>query len=546
MFACKNCGGNVKFDIKSGQLACDYCHSLFDPYAYEDKTSDAEVQKDFEATIFTCPQCGGEILSTDDTAAGFCSFCGASTVLYSRMQKEHKPTYIIPFEKSKDDCKQAYMSLMKKAIFAPKELKDPKFIDGFRGIYMPYWTYYVAQKTPISLPANKSHRSGDYIITDHFRLEGDLDAYYKGLSYDASSSFDDSISEKLAPYDVKNMKRFTPAYLSGFYADTADLPSTVYANDAMDAAYTNTINEIGRVPAFTGFSVDSGSAAPTPLSLGTTVKEADYSMFPVWFLSYRNKDRVAYATVNGQTGKVVADLPISIGKFLLGSLIAAIPVYILLCMLTVLTPGMTLTIVGILAIVANLCYSQELTMIAIKEAGAEDKGRIAKEQPEALGAIDNRRRLKAAKKATKGMKKKTNTSLTAYFILFIFVIQFIPALFSIVAGIRSDFGNADGSFILFAVLTIVSFVFSIRAFSSFDRMPGHKGIAGLIFGMVSMLFGDAVLFIQPVLDAWYYGAAFIIIASVLITLINVIRAFNVLTTRRLPQFATHKGGDDRA
>ena len=45
MFACKNCGGNVKFDIKSGQLTCEYCHSLFDPYAYEDKTSDAEVQK---------------------------------------------------------------------------------------------------------------------------------------------------------------------------------------------------------------------------------------------------------------------------------------------------------------------------------------------------------------------------------------------------------------------------------------------------------------------------------------------------------------------
>ena len=73
-------------------------------------------------------------------------------------------------------------------------------------------------------------------------------------------------------------------------------------------------------------------------------------------------------------------------------------------------------------------------------------------------------------------------------------------------------------------------------------MPGHKGVAGLIFGMVSMLIGDAVLLFQPVLDAWYYGAAFIIIA----TLINVIRAFNVLTTRKLPQFATHKGGDDRA
>lgn len=78
-------------------------------------------------------------------------------------------------------------------------------------------------------------------------------------------------------------------------------------------------------------------------------------------------------TVNGQTGKVVADLPISVGKFLLGSLIAAIPIYILLCLLTVLTPGMTLTIVGVLAIIANICYSQELTMIAVKEAGTEDK-----------------------------------------------------------------------------------------------------------------------------------------------------------------------------
>ncbi len=470
MFACKNCGGNVKFDIKSGQLACEYCHSLFDPYAYEDKTSDAEVQKDFDATIFTCPQCGGEILSTDDTAAGFCSFCGASTVLYSRMQKEHKPAYIIPFAKSKDDCKQAYMSLMKKAIFAPKELKDPKFIDGFRGIYMPYWTYYVTQKAPISLPAKRSHRSGDYIITDHYRLEGDLDAYYKGLSYDASSSFDDSISEKLAPYDVKNMKRFTPAFLSGFYADTADLPSTIYASDAMDAACTNTVSEISKEPAFTGLSVDSDSAALSPLSLGTTVKETDYSMFPVWFLSYRNKDRVAYATVNGQTGKVVADLPISVGKFLLGSLIAAIPVYILLCLLTVLTPGMTLTIVGVLAIIANICYSQELTMIAVKEAGTEDKGRIAKEQPEALVQSTTADALRLQKP----QNHKDKHIVYSLLYTFIFVIQFVPALFAIIAGIGSGFGNADGSLILFVILTIISFIFQSEPSQALTGCPDTR------------------------------------------------------------------------
>lgn len=268
MFACKNCGGNVKYDIASGQLACEYCHSLFDPYAYEDKTSDAEVSKDFDATIFTCPQCGGEIISTDNTAAGFCSFCGASTVLYSRISKEHRPDYIIPFQKTKDDCKQAYSRLMAKAIFAPSELKDPKKIDSFRGIYMPYWTYYVTSDGSLNIPATKSQRRGDYIITDHFNLTGTLDSYYKGLSYDASSSFDDSISESLAPYDVKGMKEFTPAYLSGFYGDTADVDSAVYKPDAEETAFTSTVDSINKVPAFRGYSIKKGSQ--TPQSLNTT------------------------------------------------------------------------------------------------------------------------------------------------------------------------------------------------------------------------------------------------------------------------------------
>lgn len=55
-----------------------------------------------------CPNCGGEILSTDNTAANFCSFCGASTILTSRVSKQQRPGYIIPFSKTKEDCKQAY------------------------------------------------------------------------------------------------------------------------------------------------------------------------------------------------------------------------------------------------------------------------------------------------------------------------------------------------------------------------------------------------------------------------------------------------------
>ena len=232
MLSCPNCGGNLKFDIPSQQLSCEHCHTLFDPYDFDGKTSDAEESKtfdgDYEVTIFTCPQCGGEILSTDNAAAGFCSFCGASTILYSRISHEKRPNYIIPFQKTKEQCKEAYARRMKHSIFAPKELRDLSYIDSFRGIYMPYWAFYISQKGSLSLNGKKTSRRGDYIITDHYALTGDLDAYYKGLSYDASSSFDDNISEELAPYNLKGMKAFTPAYLSGFYADTSDVDAKVY------------------------------------------------------------------------------------------------------------------------------------------------------------------------------------------------------------------------------------------------------------------------------------------------------------------------------
>ena len=81
MIECPGCGGNLKFDIASQKMHCDYCDSMFDPYDFDGKQKDAEEQELYEVTVFVCPQCGGELYSTDNAAAAFCSFCGASTSL---------------------------------------------------------------------------------------------------------------------------------------------------------------------------------------------------------------------------------------------------------------------------------------------------------------------------------------------------------------------------------------------------------------------------------------------------------------------------------
>lgn len=441
MYVCPNCGGNLKFDIPSQQLACEYCHTQADPYSFEDKDEKNFANKEYEVTVFSCPQCGGEIVSTDTSAAEFCTFCGASTILHSRLTNEKRPGYIIPFQKTKEDCKQAYAARVKKAFFAPDALKDPKHIDGFRGIYMPYWAFYVEQQGDFTMEGAKSRRRGDYIVTDHYDLKGEIEGYYKGISYDASSSFDDNISEKLAPYDVRGMKAFTPAFLRGFYADTADVDSEQYRPEAEDFANEETVKKIYGEPEFAGIP-EKGIIETS--SFGTHTKEVDGAMFPVWFMSYRNGGRVAYATVNGQTGKVITDLPVDTRKYLKGSLLLALPIFLLLNLFFTLMPATLLVITTILAGISLAIFYSE------------------------LGAIKKRENLERTKK--------------------------------------------------------------------------DLGVAMII---VALILGIGVLVLQPVNDLFYYGAALFSLVGTFVAVKDIMYYYNIMTTRRLPQF-DRTGGDDRA
>ena len=199
MYECPNCNANLKFDIPTQMLLCDRCGTSMDPYAFH-KGRDAEERTDtetlytmeeqeYEVTVFTCPQCGGELISDDNTAATFCNFCGGATILDSRISREKRPASIIPFKKTREDCEQAYVHMMRRALFAPRELKKKEYISRFRSIYMPYWIYKAEMEERVTFGAKESRQSGDYMINTLYRLHSDVEEKYNGFYYDASSTF---------------------------------------------------------------------------------------------------------------------------------------------------------------------------------------------------------------------------------------------------------------------------------------------------------------------------------------------------------------------
>lgn len=476
MYECPNCGGNLKFDIESQLMKCEHCLTTQDPYSTSEDKGAGE-HNDFDVTVFTCPQCGGEILSTDTSAAEFCSFCGASTILQSRISRQLRPSHIIPFKMTKDACKKAYLSRMKCALFAPDALRDEKHIESFRGIYMPYWAYSITQKGPVSMKGEKSYRKGDYIYTDHYDLEGEIDSVYYDISYDASSSFSDSISERIAPFNVRDSRKFTPAFLSGFYADTADVDSGLYRQDAVDLANSTSYRKVKNTPAFSGLKFPAeGNSFATNIALNTCCHEPERVMYPVWFLSYRKDDRVAYATVNGQSGRIAADIPMDVRKYLAGSALLAIPIFFLLNLFLTIKPGLLLTLSGFLAGATLLLYLTELSDIYRRDHKMDDRGYLFRQN----GRI---------------FRGKPNAV-------------------------------------------------NLRELLSHDASPGKSHIPALAGPLVSLLATVLIHVINPVSDLWYYGGAILSFAGILSAITAIIRKYNILATRELPQFQRHGGDDD--
>lgn len=370
MYDCPNCGGNLRFDISLQKLHCDYCGTDLDPYSYE-KKKDAVESQVFETTVYTCPQCGGEIMTTNVSATGFCTYCGASTILDSRIRNEKRPARIIPFQKTKEDCKKSFAAMMRRSLYAPKELKSPEYLENFRGIYIPYWMYDFKINQIKGMRGSTSARHGDYIVTKHYSLNCDMDTSYNGVSFDASSSLDDSLSESIAPFDANGAKDFTPSFLCGFYADTADVPASTYKGDALSLIAEDVVDRAKS-------QIFPGRGAVTPSDpervLRYSSSKPACAMFPVWFLTYRHKDRVAYAVMNGQTGKISSDLPIVEGKYLAGSLIFAVPLFFLFNAVLTVTAPTALLLTMIPAAAAGFAFLSEIRAQIALEAHEGDKG----------------------------------------------------------------------------------------------------------------------------------------------------------------------------
>ena len=373
MAKCPHCGAEFEYDVKKKSVYCAYCGSKFNPQELKKDVKKAKKSENvISGKTYSCTQCGASLMTFDETAVTFCSYCSSQNIVENEVVKEKAPDVIIPFAKTEEECVNNYKKAISHFLFSPSYMKNDMVVKKFRGIYMPYAIYKLIHNGDCVNRGKKySHRSGDYVYYDDYDIHAVVDASYDGVSFDLLSKFYDDYSQAI-PFDARKAEEFNPNYLAGFYADRGDVEVDTYNSDACLVATNDSTRFMNSQKIFSKYG------CPTP-KVGFGVTDKRYAMFPMYFASIKSKDNkhIHYAAINGQTGKVAADMPISFAKYIIFSLLMSIPIFLIINLIPYILPKAVCFFVIFMSIIAWIICKSQLDKCNDRYGRYNDKGYIS-------------------------------------------------------------------------------------------------------------------------------------------------------------------------
>lgn len=538
MVSCKGCGSKLVFDIASQQMKCSYCGQKYPVSAVSSRSKSAEehpalddplsVDEGMEVTIYTCSQCGAEIIADQDIAVTWCSYCGSPATLSSRLGRIRRPDRVIPFKLTKEQCIEKYRELAKKQIYAPSSLTKYGTVDSFRGIYMPFWVYEFEREGSFAFQGKTVETLGNIETTTLFSIAGDLESRYTGLAHDASVSFDDTVSEKVVPFWMKESRPFDDCYLNGFYGDAADQGDQEYEKAMLKVERGLVAESIDGQYCFYGINSDSIDVYLADPTRTTVQTKSELAMFPVWFMSYRHGGRISYATVNGQTGRIYAEFPASPLKFLILSLLTAVPLFLLFNLFVTAMPSFVLFCAVVSSFFVSLFYEREIDAIHMRQYHVAYRKR----------------------KKRKDIRSKIISGIGSTFaLILVFVIRDgVDFFLEVFENFSFLFGYIQWTMIeaLFAGFCFVWFLIRlIRMQMRYSSLEDVRILpTNLLFVLVAIA-SMIAFFINPASDSIYYTIAVSVVAAVCFSVAGLIKGYNILSSVRPKQFQ-RSGGEDNA
>jgi hypothetical protein len=328
----------MDFDAEHGQLLCAYCgHTSTVPTtqeAIQEHSLEMALQEMMDSPHETgygddnrsmkCENCGAVNTVDANVISTECAFCGSNKVVpQEEVTQVIKPESLLPFKVDQGKAVVLFRGWLGRGFFRPSPVKKiAKDAEAkLQGVYLPFWTFDAYTSSWWQAEAGHFYYENErYWATDDEgrRVErtrqvqkirwvpasGSLQLYFDEVLVPATESVERAMIERVYPFDTKTLVPYEPGFLSGWGAEayTIDLRGGWETGQAI-------IDQRVRMACANEVPGDTHRN----LQVDTAFSNMTYKhvLFPVWIASYRYRGKVYHFLINGQTGEVQGQAPIS-------------------------------------------------------------------------------------------------------------------------------------------------------------------------------------------------------------------------------------------
>ena len=329
-YKCPNCAGGIEFNPGVQEMVCPYCGSVINIEAFnypdigdaanadeqsadwsyaEHKWSDSECEG---MVVYSCNSCGGEVVGDQTLGASSCPFCGNPVVVTAAFSGALRPDLVIPFKCDKQYALNKLEQHYANKKLLPDSFKDRNHLEEVKGVYVPFWLYNADTDAHVEYRGHKIRTWMDrryiYTETSHYQIIREGTLTFDAVPADGSEKIDDTLMESIEPYNMAEATDFSSAYLAGFYANKYDQDIRQCAPRVNERIKRSTVDEYRKTV------VGYNGVSPVRSNIRVDCRKVNYALLPVWLLGSMWQGKNFLFAMNGQTGKLVGDLPVDKSK----------------------------------------------------------------------------------------------------------------------------------------------------------------------------------------------------------------------------------------
>jgi hypothetical protein len=273
-----------------------------------------------ELRVASCKNCGARVAFEDVSTSSACVFCGSPSVLAQEANRNAiRPESLVPLDIGRDEVQQRLREWTRRLWFRPNALKRLAAYDA-RGVYVPCWTFDCNVESDWSADAGHYYWTTEMVpvmVNGKLRMQartvqkirwepawGERRDAYDDLVVHASEGVRIDLVQRLGGFDTKRLVPYRPEYLAGWHAEEYQLDlAQAWERGQARVAEQQERRCAGDVPG------DTHRA----LRVHNTIRDVRWKhvLLPLWTVTYRHSGKPYSVLVNGQTGRVHGQAPLS-------------------------------------------------------------------------------------------------------------------------------------------------------------------------------------------------------------------------------------------